>query len=218
MALKKEEIFRKLLHLFALLIPAAIFYLPLWSFPPCAAPALLSLLLIAIVSAEYMRSNIPQFQIFFVNVFGFMMRKEETTQITGATWIILSGLLCSIIFIRHTHIAFMALTLFIAGDAMAAVVGLSLGRIRIGRKSLEGSTACFLVCLILFYFIFPSVPHVLDEWGGRASPLMIWPTAFIVTVFELIPFRISRALTINDNLAVPVIAGGFMLMMEKLLI
>ena len=38
-----------------------------------------------------------------------------------------------------------------------------------------------------------------------------------MTIFELVPLRIARNIVINDNLAVPVIAGYTILGMEKLL-
>jgi len=217
MALTKEEIGRKLLHLFALLMPVGIFYLPKRSFPDYAAPLILAFILAVCLSVEYLRSNDPAVQNIFIRFFGFMLRKEESFIITGATWVVGSSLLCSILFIRHPHIAFIAMTLFILGDAAAALVGLSIGRIKIGNKSLEGSLGCFFLCLGLFYFVFPYVPGLLNPWGGKAPAVMIWTVSFIVTLFELIPLKVSPEITINDNLAVPVIAGFVTLGLEKLL-
>ncbi|MBN1665411.1 MAG: hypothetical protein JW943_17580 [Deltaproteobacteria bacterium] len=216
-ALTKEEIGRKLLHLFALLMPIGIFYLPRWSFPVYAMPIILGLILFAVITVEYLRSNDPAIQEIFVKYFGSMLRKEESFKITGATWVIASALLCSILFARHLHIAFMVLSLFILGDAIAAIIGLSMGRIKIGRKSLEGSLSCFILCLCLFYFVFPNLPGLLDAWGGKTPGVMIWTTSLVVTLFELIPLKITRDFTINDNLAVPVIAGYVMWGLEKLL-
>jgi dolichol kinase len=217
MALTKNEIRRKLLHLFALLMPIGIFYLPAWSFPSYAAPLILALLLTVCLTVEYLRSNNPDVQDAFVRYFGSMLRKEESTIITGATWVVGSALLCSILFIRHPRITFIAFTLFILGDAVAALVGLSIGKIKIGKKSLEGSLACFFLCLVLFYFVFPYVPGLLDAWGGEAPAVLIWTTSLVVTLFELIPLKITSDITINDNLAVPVIAGYVMLALEKMI-
>lgn len=218
MALTKEEIGRKLLHLFALLMPIGILYLPKWFHSGYAAPLLLALILAVCLAVEYFRSNDPAVQDIFVRFFGSILRKEESTMITGTTWIVGSALLCSILFIRHPHIAFIALTLFVLGDAAAALVGLSIGKTKIGKKSLEGSLGCFFLCLGLFYFVFPHVPGLLDAWGGKSPAVMIWTVSFVVTIFELIPLKITRDLTINDNLAVPVIAGFVMLGLEKLLL
>jgi dolichol kinase len=174
--------------------------------------------LAAALTVEYFRSNVPKVQTAFVDLFGVMLRKEESTMITGATWVVGSALICSVLFVGYPHIAFIALSLFILGDAAAALVGLSIGRTKIGKKSLEGSLACFFLCLGLFYFIFPYVPGLLDVWGGKAPAAIIWTTAFVITLFELIPIKITQALTINDNLAVPIIAGLAIRGLEKILL
>ncbi|MBN1382621.1 MAG: hypothetical protein JXA41_13195 [Deltaproteobacteria bacterium] len=218
MTLTKEELFRKLLHLFALLMPVGIFYLPKWTMPLCAMPVILALILAGCMTVEYCRSNLPDVQNIFVNLFGSMLRKEESTMITGATWIVSSAFLCSLLFINHPHLSFIALTLFILGDAAAALVGITIGKTKIGKKSLEGSSACFILCLLLFYFVFPYVPGLLDIWGGKAPTVIIWTTSFVVTFFELIPLKITTDLTINDNLAVPIIAGSVMLGLEQLIL
>ena len=86
-----------------------------------------------------------------------------------------------------------------------------------GKKSLEGSLACFLSCVALSYGLFPFLPGLLDPWGGTLPLPVVLVTAAVVTVFELVPLRIARNIVINDNLAVPVIAGYTMFGMEKLL-
>jgi len=152
----------------------------------------------------------------FFTFFGSMLREEETHKVTGSTWVIGAALICSIIFRNYSHISFMVLTLFILGDAIAAVVGLSIGRIKIlGKKSLEGSLACFLLCMILFFAAFPFVPGLLDVWNGRVPFILAFVTSLTITVFELIPLRVTRKYTINDNIAVPVIAGCVLLWLSK---
>jgi dolichol kinase len=106
--------------------------------------------------------------------------------------------------------------MFILGDAIAAIVGMSIGRIKIGKKSLEGSLSCFTLCIILMYTAFPFFPGVLDQWGGKIPLLVAIGTSLTITVFELIPLRVSRNLIINDNLAVPVIAGFTMIGLFKI--
>ncbi|MBN1129489.1 MAG: hypothetical protein JXA71_10910 [Chitinispirillaceae bacterium] len=217
MKLSKEEIRRKLLHLFALLMPVSIFYAPQLSFHPVIVPGVLGTLFIASVLVELIRFKVPHAQKLFFKMFGSMLRREEHFKITGSTWVIGAAFLCSILFRSHTHIAFMALVLFILGDAAAALVGISIGRIKIGSKSLEGSIACFLLCIALFYLVFPHIPGLLDAVEEKRNPILMAVTAFVITLFELIPLRIHPKVIINDNLAVPVIAGYVMVGMEKLL-
>jgi len=217
MKLSKEEIARKLLHLFALLMPAAIFYGPAWSFPALLAPLTLFVLFVLSVTVEMVRFKVPRIQKIVWAFFGPMMRKEEQFKISGWTWVIGAAFLCSLLFKTCPYISFMVLTLFILADAAAALVGISIGRIKIGKKSLEGSLACFFLCVVLFYAVFPLIPGLYDHWEGRKIPVfIIWATSFVITLFELIPLKIAPKLIINDNIAVPVIAGYVMMGLEKL--
>jgi len=207
MSITKQELNRKLLHLLALLMPIGIFYIPVWTGVSNWIPALiLFFLVLGSVIMETMRFRYPAFQKIFFLLFGSMLRKEEDEITTGSTYIIGAAFICSILFREEPHISFMSLILFILGDAGAALVGLSIGKIRIGKKSLEGSLACFIICVALF-FLFPVFPLVLDAWGGMAPFPLIIITSFSITFFELVPIKISKNITINDNLIVPVIAG-----------
>ena len=217
MRLRKEEITRKLLHLFALVMPIGIFYIPKWSMPDYLPTSLLAIFLVGSIVVETLRFRIPAVQKVFYLFFGSMLREEESSKTTGSTYVVGAALLCSILFRNHPHISFMVLSLFILGDAVAAIVGISIGRIKIGKKSLEGSAACFLLCITLFYGVFPFVPGLLEQWGNRVPFLIVLVTSFAITFFELIPLKITPKFTINDNLAVPVIAGYTMLGLSVLL-
>ncbi len=218
MRLPREEIQRKLLHLVALLMPIGILFGPAWSFPRLLMPVLLFTLFSVSLIVEIYRFHNPFVQKLVLNAFGSMMRSEERCcKISGSTWIIGAAFLCSVLFSHHRDISFMALTLFILGDAMAALVGIRFGRIKIGKKSLEGSLACFGICVILFFAVFPLVPGLLNAWGGRAPMGAILAVSLVITAFELVPLKFSRGLTINDNIAVPVIAGYTMIFLERLL-
>jgi dolichol kinase len=244
MALTKEEITRKLLHLFALLMPAGIFYLPGLGVPDAVPIGILAFLFFGSVAVELIRFRVRAVQKAFYFMFGHMLRREETAKITGSTYVIGAALICSLIFINHKHISLMVLTLFILGDAIAAIVGLSVGRIKIGKKSLEGSAACFILCMILFYALFPYLPGkgaeaavgcacfgeglpadalwyqhgILGGWSWKVHILIALAASLSITVFELIPLRISKKLVINDNLAVPIITGGVIFLMETALL
>lgn len=211
MGLTKQEINRKLLHLFALSIPAGIFYLPKVSAIPWIVPssALAAILAVSIV-IEYLRFRVPAVQKLFFNWFGSMLRKEEEKRTTGSTYIIGAGLLCSVFFRNEPHIAFIVLTLFILGDATAALVGIGIGRIKIGKKSLEGSLACFALCLALFFFVFPYTPLLLEPWNGTIPLGIVMSVSLVITLLELIPLKIYKNIQLNDNLAVPVLAGYLM--------
>jgi dolichol kinase len=219
MVLSREEIRRKLLHLFALLMPIAIFYAPRWSWPRLLVPGILFLLFAASIIIEALRFKVPVIQKTVLTFFGSMMRKEEHAIVSGWTWVIGAAFFCSVLFSSRPYVSFIALTLFIIGDAVAALVGIGIGRIKIGKKTMEGSIACLLVCALLFYAVFPFVPGLLKAWGISRFPAnLIWVTSLVITLFELIPLKIAPRVTVNDNLAVPIIAGYVMIALEKMLL
>jgi len=211
MPLSKQEINRKLFHFVGLFLPIGIFYFPMiFGISDIIVIVILAILLITSVFIEKLRFRHPDINKIFQTCFRSMLRNEERENLTGSTWLIGSALICSILFRKLPHISFIALTLFMIGDAAAALVGQGIGKIKIGKKTLEGSIACFLVCTVIFSGIFPFLPFLLDRWGGSVPLPLILVTSLAITVFELIPVRVTGNLTINDNLAVPVIAGFVM--------
>lgn len=223
MKLRSEEIKRKVLHIFSgLLIPAAIFYSSLylsiclpshWSFPRYEWIILL-LGVIAIVQLliDIIRIKVPAMQTVFYKYFGAFLRSEEKAELTGSTYIFIASFLCAVCF--PADIAAIVICLFILGDGVAALVGQSIGRIKIGKKSLEGSLSCFALCLILIYGLFPFTPHLLDKWGGSLSILSAIIISALITIFELFPIKI-KSFVINDNLIVPLIAGFAMVLLRR---
>ncbi|MDM8551623.1 hypothetical protein QUF72_16165 [Desulfobacterales bacterium HSG2] len=218
MPLTKQEINRKLFHLFALLLPVGIFYFPkIFGISELMVTAIIAFLLTVIVAIETLRFRYPKIHEIFQTCFRSMLRKEEGETITGSTYFIGAALICSILFPKAPHISFMSLTMFLLGDAVAALVGLSIGRIKIGKKSLEGSLACFFLCVILCFGLFPYLPSLLDAWGGAVPLPLIFIVSLAITIFELIPLRIKN-FTLNDNLYVPVVAGLVMRYLYPLLL
>jgi dolichol kinase len=158
MRLPKEEINRKLLHLFALTIPVGIYYLPQFGLSWYLPTIILAIVLGGFIIVEKLRQVNPAVQALFYKVGGSMLRKEEKHRTTGSTWLIGAAFICSIIFRKDPWVAFVVLTLFILGDAVAALVGMSIGRIKIGGKSLEGSAACLSLCMVSFMLFFRLYP------------------------------------------------------------
>lgn len=208
MKLKKEEILRKMLHLIALLMPASIFYIPETGLPSWVAPVGLGLILLVSIATEYIRLKNPQAGRIFLFLFGKMMRDSEEKSVTGSTYIIAGAFLCSILFINVPHVSFISLFLFITGDAMAAVFGISFGKTKFMGKSLEGSLACLICCIICLYIIIPFFQGVLMPWNGQMPFHHILLISMAITILELIPLRIGK-IRINDNLAAPVLSGLF---------
>jgi len=218
MALSREEINRKLLHIVSgSLIPLGIFYLPWIEGIKRWVPAgILGGILVVFLAVEFARLRWPSMQRLFYAVAGHSLRSEESQRLTGATYIFASAFLCSVVFMHRPDIAFMVLSMFVLGDAVAALVGQAWGRIRIGKKSLEGSLGCFLLCLGLFYLAFPFVPGLLDAWGGHMPLAIALFASLATTLLELFPIRLPGRVVLNDNLTVPVATGVLMLWLYPL--
>ena len=208
--LSKEEVNRKILHVLAVCIPVLIFYSPRsldiskWE----VTIVIFSLLLISFL-IEWIRFNNSAFSKIFFVLFGSMMRFEEKKQLTGATYILAGAYICSLISMSSEVASvsvFLCLTLFILGDAVAAIVGKAIGRIKVGDKTVEGGVACFLFCCLLFGIIFPNLPDFINCWAGDISIFQILIISSSIALLELFPVKWG-AWTLNDNLYVPAISS-----------
>ena len=204
-----EEVNRKLLHIVAVLLPLTIFYGPLLvEVPRSYACYLIFSLLVVSLWVEYCRLNQSLFAGWFNQLFGSMMRAEEKRQLTGATYILGGSAICSLISLPSELSAvtsFLCLSLFILGDAVAALVGKAVGRIKVGNKTLEGAVGCFMLCVFLTGLVFPQLPYFLDLWGGSITISEIVIIAATISILEFFPIKLGR-FVFNDNLYVPAVA------------
>ena len=204
--LSKEEINRKLLHIVAVILPVSIFYGPkVLCISKLSVCCIIFTLLILSLSIEFLRFRHSNFGIFFIKSFGSMLRKEEERKLTGASYILAGSFICSLISLFNDLAAaacFLCLTLFILGDAFAAIVGKAVGRIRVGDKSVEGGLACFLICILFSNFIFPELPFFLECWNKQFNIIQILIISLSISLLEFFPFKIG-SVSLNDNLYVP---------------
>jgi dolichol kinase len=207
-----EEVYRKLVHGFVIVLPLGVFYGPNIFAVERSFFLFLSLgMLLYSLLIEFIRFRYPAFGSWFMATFGSMLREEEKKQISGASYMAGATFLCawlSTISESFAACACLSLTLFILGDAAAALVGKSIGRIRIGKKTLEGAIACFLLCMVLAYWVFPILPVFLVKWGGA---FYLWQAACVaamISLLELFPVQTGKVRW-NDNLYVPVVVTLF---------
>ena len=182
------ELLRKTTHLSGLFIPLLYIILN----KPEMLIIVGSLTGIALV-IEFLKWVSEGFRNLFFRYFKSILRThEQKGALTGATFYILSTFLCILFF--QKNIAIVCILFVVLGDAVAALVGMKWGRIKlIGKKSLEGSAACFVVCASISLI-----------W---LNPIIGITGAFVATVVELLPLRI------DDNLTVSLISGIVMHLM-----
>lgn len=182
----RGEIWRKLLHLFALVIPIGYHLAPRW----LAASAIFAAFCFSLF-ADICRMRCWRVQRYWTPVTDYIVRPKESNGFTGATHILFSGFVCLLLFARPA--ATLAMSTIILGDAAAALVGRRWGRHKYNHadRSWEGSGAFFAVSLIAA-FVIPGLPL----WIGIAG-------AVIATAVEAFSNHI------DDNLSVPLIVGLF---------
>ncbi len=192
------ELLRKSLHLLALIIPAAMYYLG----------REVSLLILIPFSAfavfiEFMRVRSAFVARYVDLIFARMMRPGERPAvgapmvINGATWVLLSATLLTLIF--PTTIASVSLGLFMICDAGAALVGRQLGKHHWGssKKTIEGSVAFLLLAMAAFL--------ILNKTAFYPLPVpQIILVSVTATILEVLPIRL------NDNVFVPFCIAGLL--------
>ena len=194
--LEVSEFSRKIFHLLNMVIPLIHVY----SIEERMGMLIfLSLMLIFCFFIEVFRIQYLILNKFFKKYLHFMMRySEKKGQITGATWVF-AGSLFTIILVPKPF-CILALFFLAVGDTFAALVGKSYPVLKIGRKTLSGSIACFVTCCII---------GILFSFGLNTSTIIFG--AFIATLTEL------SSMKINDNLSIPVFSGIAMYSFNTLL-
>lgn len=125
---------------------------------------------------------------------GFIFRFERKDAQNPFTGVMFFYIGCTITFVLFPFaIASAACAMLAVGDSLSTLIGKKFGKHRIGRKTLEGSVACFFGSLLAgIFFVAPFLSLI----GAVASSLT-----------ELFP-------KVNDNLTIPVISGLVMFLVS----
>ena len=194
--LEVSEFSRKIFHLLNMVIPLIHVY---FIEDRMGMLIFLSLMLIFCFFIEVLRTRYFILHKFFKKYLHFMMRdSEKEGEITGATWVF-AGSLFTIMLIPKPF-CIVALFFLAVGDTFAALVGMNYPFLKIGRKTLSGSFACFITCCII---------GLLFSHSLNTSTIIFG--AFIATLTEL------SSMKINDNLSIPIFSGLSMYSFNTLL-
>jgi glycerol-3-phosphate acyltransferase PlsY len=181
---------RGLFHMFAgLTIPVATLFLPRMVMIIAVGAVTLIFLLI-----EVLRWKNPAVNRLFLLILKAVLRKEETSRLTGASYMLIASLLAVSVFQRD--IAVLALSFLAVGDPLATIIGRRWGRKRLFGKTLEGDLACLVSCIVIGF--------VFQQVGVAVPGTIILLGALSATVAQAV------SLPINDNLTIPLFAGLIM--------
>lgn len=199
--MRKNEIYRKLIHLFAIIIP--ILYYFVVKSQIVAISILLPIALICVV-VDAARIENPELRNRFYKVFGAQLRDEEASSLTGASYLLTSSVITIAIF--NKEIAFLAISYLVVGDTFAAMFGLKMGKRKIvrTRKTIEGLIGSFLSCAVfglICYFLFLKKVFAYPDHNPQFAIIMILVGSIVASITEV------TNLHINDNISIPIISG-----------
>lgn len=181
---------RKVFHLFGGLGLLSVFFL----FHRSAALWIYGTLVLVVLLFETARLNMPAVNRLLFERFGTLVRKNEEHELTGTIPYILGA---GLSLYAYSAAAASAAVCFLAfGDVAATAIGERYGRTKIGKKSMEGTAAFFIASVAAGWAVlsfFPGFPFWIMLVG-----------AVVAAGVELLPVGV------NDNFAIPIIAGAAM--------
>eukprot|EP01132_Coremiostelium_polycephalum_P001218 gene1218-1538_t len=140
---------------------------------------------------ECLRLNVPLVRDFCNRTYGKMLREKEKDSFNGTLFYLAGTAIC--IYCFSPLVAIASMLFLIIGDFCAAVIGISFGKTKIGNKSLEGTVAMFVVCLLIGLTLFwkSTLGEQLAIWGAlSASIIELFNPSFL-----------------DDNITIPCLSG-----------
>lgn len=184
----KKELIRKGIHMISLSIPIIYYHIP----KDIALIIIIPLTLGSII-IDFLRYYSKTVANIFYKIFGQILRKHEVGSkktLNGGTYVLISASIC--IFLFPKILVVMSFSILIISDILAALVGKSIGRIKINGKTLEGSIAFFISAVIVI-LVTPKLTYTPLEY------LIGIIGALVGTLSELYSFNL-----LDDNFAIPV--------------
>lgn len=189
-ALADIHLARKITHVSGIsLMVVAHAMSPLW-----VSWSFLILIGVPLITFDILRQNNEKLKAFTAKTFGAIMRRRELNHLSGTTYLFIGAAIILLIFPKN--IVTLSLLFLAFGDPTASFFGVKYGHNKIlGKKSLQGSIAAFVVCTVIaviyFYYRNLLVDHLVV-----ASLL----AGIIGSVSELVPI-----FEIDDNCTQPVL-------------
>ena len=188
----RDEVVRKLIHLCSLSIPIVYYFVS-----RTTAIIILGIITFIAIAIDISRYFSPAASKVFYSIFGFLLREHELDtrkkNLNGATYVLISAVLCVIIFPKILFIT--AFSVLIISDSIAALVGRKYGKHKFLSKSLEGTLAFFISAIIVVFFT-PKVEGLFSEY------LIGFAAAAVGAIVENVSFGFA-----DDNLSIPISIG-----------
>jgi len=163
------------------------FGLPLLYYPRWGVSIALGSVTIILLVFEAVRLYVPSLNQRFLRWFAPLLRRTETSTLTGSSYFMIGCMIVVLAFPRH--IAFPAILFLALGDPAAALVGIWKGHIWIRSKSVEGHMACLMICLFAGGLLAATLEDL--------SLTVVFIGAVAATILQALP------LPLNDNITMP---------------
>ena len=150
------------------------------------------------LAVDVSRQRAGFFNRIYLGLFSSILKPTEATDITGATWLLIAIFFAFYFF--GMEVALPVLLFVAAGDPVAALVGSRCPGPRVWGKSPLGSLAFVAASLAIWAIL------VVAGFGVWSWAVLI--TAVVAAAVEFTP------LPLDDNLTVPLIAGGLMTLLR----
>lgn len=186
---------RKLTHIFGVLAMVVAHHFC----PPVVTWSLLIGIGGPLVLLDFMRQKNEKLRLLTIRIFSSIMRRREMNALTGTTYLLVGVAIILLLF--QANVVSLSLFFLALADPIASFVGLKYGTVKIlGKKTLEGFIAAFVVCFTTS-LIFYSVRRLMVDHLFVVSIL----SGIIGAVAELLP--VGR---LDDNLTQPIINAIFL--------
>lgn len=178
-----SEFKRKLFHEIGLFIPVCYYLF----FDKKEAILGMSIIVLIFLVMEFLRLRYNFGKELIPKVVGKTLRDYEKVDLSAATYFIISSFFTILLF--EKYVAVVAISYNSIGDFFSAIIGKRYGKRKYmgGKKSIEGSFACFISCLLVGFIIL--------------NPILAIVGALAATFAE------GYLIKINDNLSIPIISG-----------
>jgi dolichol kinase len=191
----RDEVYRKLIHLTSLSIPIVYYFIT----RELALKILIPMTILSII-LDLGRYLYPKIGRFFYLIFGFLLRDHERDHkkrnLNGATYVLISAVVCVLIFPKVFFIT--AFAVLIISDSSAALIGRKWGKHKFIFKSLEGTIAFFIsACIVVL--LSPKINGTVTE--------------YFIGIFAVAIGAIAENISYgwaDDNLSIPLSVGFVM--------
>jgi dolichol kinase len=207
----KIEFVRKAIHFCSLSIPVFYFFLPKIAALSILIPVT-ALFVVFDVARYYSKTGAK----LFYKYFGWLLRNYEIDnkrmRLTGASNILISAIICIIIFPKLIVVT--AFAILIISDSSAALIGRRFGKHKFFKKSLEGSVA-FFVSAILMAVIATKTQYAYMQNSNMEYSSLEFLIAIIASGIGAV--MEASSVVVDDNYTIPLSIGFVMWILYALL-